>query len=160
MDIPQQLNPIKQYIEVPDNFMINYVKHEIDRLTLDKFLDISIKALDARKVWDNGMRPVQTISYIYTRAITEFVYTVLTYVDSIDRSKWFDKLLVVHVANIEYEKINPPIDYDADKHKNKVKSVVTKQSTPRRKKEDKPSAAEIKLANKVAKLNLLKFNIK
>ena len=159
MDIPEQLTPIKQYIEEPDNFMINYVPHEVKRLGVEKFLDLSIKSLDASKVWSDGLRPIQTISYIYVRAITEIVYTILTFIDALEHSKWFDKLLVMHIFNIEYEKEHPPVDYDADKPK-RSKSGTTKQSTPCRKQKDKPTAAEIKLANHVAKINALRINLK
>lgn len=160
MEIPEQIQCLSKYIEEPDNFMINYIPHEIKRLGLENFLNISIKSLDASKVCPDGLRPIQTISYIYVRAITEIVYTVITYVDSFEWSKWFDKVLVVHALNLDYEKKNPPVDYDAGKPKAKSKSGTTKQSSPRRRENDKPTAAEIKLANKAAKLNLLKFNIK
>ena len=160
MEIPEQIKSLSRYIEEPDNFMINYIPHEISRLGLDKFLHLSISSLDASKVWEDGLRPIQTISYIYVRAITEIVYTIIIYVEEADRDIWFNNLLTQHEANLEFEKTTPPVDYDADKPKTKSKSGTTKQSTPRRKEKDKPTAAEIKLANKVAKLNLLKFNIK
>ncbi|MBP5446467.1 MAG: hypothetical protein J6Y28_09875 [Acholeplasmatales bacterium] len=141
--------------------MINYIPHEISRLGLDKFLHLSIASLNASKVWEDGLRPIQTISYIYVRAITEIVYTINTYVDESDRDTWFNNLLTQHKANLEFEKTTPPVDYDACKPKAKSKSGTTKQSTPRREKNNiEPTAKEIKLANKVAKLNLLKFNIK
>lgn len=160
MEIPEQIQRLSKYIEEPDNFMINYIPHEIKRLGLENFLNISIKSLDASKVCPDGLRPIQTISYIYVRAITEIVYTIITYVDENDRDTWFNNLLTQHEANLEFEKTTPPIDYDADKPKAKSKSGTTKQSSPRRRENDKPTAAEIKLANKAAKLNLLKFNIK
>lgn len=164
MEIPQQLIPLKQYIEEPDTFMLSYIPHEINRLGVNKFLDISIKALDASKVWSDGLRPIQTISYIYVRAITEIVYTILTFVDPLERTKWIDKLLVRHVINIEYEKEYPPVDYDADK-KHTVKTKISSKSnttnkTPRRREKDEPTAAERKLAAHVAKINTLSFNIK
>lgn len=154
------LSPLQRYIEKPDNFMTNYIPHEINRLGLDRFLHISIAALDSSKVWEDGLRPIQTISYIYVRAITEIVYTINTYVEEADRDVWFNNLLTQHAANLEYEKEHPPVDYDAGKPKAKSKSGTTKQSAPRRREKDKPTVAETKLANKVAKLNLLKFNIK
>lgn len=36
------ISPLKKYIETPDNFMIDYIPHEINRLGLDKFLHLSI----------------------------------------------------------------------------------------------------------------------
>ena len=154
------LSPIKKYIEEPDNFMINYIPQEIKRLGLDRFLHLSISSLDASKVWEDGLRPIQTISYIYTRAITEIVYTINTYVEEADRDTWFNNLITQHEANLEYEKEHPPVDYDADKPKAKSKSGTTKQSSPRRREKDKPTVAEVKLANRIAKINMLKLNIK
>ena len=155
------ISSLDKYLETPDNFMINYIPHEIKRLGLDKFLHISIAALDASKVWEDGLRPIQTISYIYVRAITEIVYTINTYVtDEKDKDIWFNNLLIQHTNNLEYEKEHPPVDYDAGKPKPKSKSGTTKQSTPRRREKDKPTAAEIKLANHVAKLNMLNIKLK
>ena len=155
------ISSLDKYLETPDNFMINYIPHEIKRLGLDKFLHISIAALDASKVWEDGLRPIQTISYIYVRAITEIVYTINTYVtDEKDRDIWLNNLLIQHTNNLEYEKEHPPVDYDAGKPKPKSKSGTTKQSTPRRREKDKPTVAEIKLANHVAKLNMLNIKLK
>lgn len=155
------ISSLDKYLETPDNFMINYIPHEIKRLGLDKFLHISIAALDASKVWEDGLRPIQTISYIYVRAITEIVYTINTYVtDEKDKDIWLNNLLIQHTNNLEYEKEHPPVDYDAGKPKPKSKSGTTKQSTPRRREKDKPTAAEIKLANHVAKLNMLNIKLK
>lgn len=154
------ISPLEKYSEQPDNFMINYIPQEIKRLGLDRFLRISIDALDSSKVWDDGLRPIQTTSYIYVRAITEILYTINTYVDNIaERDKWFEDILTRHQANIEYEKEHPTINYDAGK-KIKSKSGTTKQSTPCKRKNDEPTVAQIKAANKVAKLNMLKINIK
>lgn len=155
------ISSLDKYLETPDNFMINYIPHEIKRLGLDKFLHISIAALDASKVWEDGLRPIQTISYIYVRAITEIVYTINTYItEEKDRDIWLNNLLIQHTNNLEYEKEHPPVDYDAGKPKAKSKSGTTKQSTPRKREKDKPTAAEIKLANHVAKLNMLNIKLK
>lgn len=154
------ISSLNKYIEIPDNFMIDYIPHEIKRLGLDRFLDLSISSLDSSKVWPDGLRPIQTISYIYVRAITEIIYTINTYVKEENRDEWFVKLLTRHNANIEYEKEHPPVDYDVDKPKAKSKSGTTKQSTPRKRKKDEPTAAELKLAARVAKINALKINLK
>lgn len=159
------ISPLKKYIETPDNFMKDYIPHEINRLGLDKFLHLSISSLDASKVSAEGLRPIQTISYIYVRAITEIVYTIDKYVSEKDKDDWLTKLLIQHNANIEFEKTNPPIDYDEGKKKDKPKAKTKSSSksgtkSPRRRDESKPTNAEIKLANHVAKLNMLKLKIK
>lgn len=157
------LTELDYYIERPDAFMQDYIPHEINRLGLDVFLDYSIGALQANKVWPDGLRPIQTTSYIYVRAVTEIVHTIKTYVtDLSEQDKWYNKLLEQHRFNLEYEKDNPPVDYDKDKKENKTKSTKPKRTTTdkKSKKDNKPSAAEIKLMNRVAKLSSLSINFK
>ena len=156
------LTPIEKYIEKPDAFMIDYVPHEIKRLGLDKFLNISITALNSSKVWDNGMRPIQTISYIYVRAITEIVYTINNFVENdADKDTWFKNLITQHEANIEYEKEHPPVYYEEKNDKRKIKTkTVSEHKTPRRRENNGPTAAEIKLATKIGKINALSIKLK
>ena len=154
------LTPIEKYIETPDAFMIDYIPHEIKRLGLDKFLHISIAALDASKVWDDGLRPIQTTSYIYVRAITEIVHTINNYVENeADKDIWFKNLITQHEANIQYEKEHPPVDYEVKTIKRIVKTKSANKN-PRRRDENKPTAAERKLAAKIGKINSLTFKIK
>ena len=158
------LTPIEKYLEEPDNFMINYVPHEIKRLGLDKFLQYSIDSINASKVWPNGLRPIQTNTYIYVRAITELVYTINNYVEEKDKDKWFEKLLTQHSFNIEYEKTNPPIFYGGEKAERKFKQLRNKVSSehkkPRKRENNEPTAAEKKLAAKVFKINSLNIKLK
>ena len=154
------LTPIKNYIETPDAFMIDYIPHEIKRLGLDKFLHISIAALDASKVWDDRLRPIQTTSYIYVRAITEIVHTINNYVENeADKDIWFKNLITQHEANVQYEKEHPPVDYEIKTIKRIVKTKSANKN-PRRRDENKPTAAERKLAVKIGKINSLTFKIK
>ncbi len=159
------LSSIQQYIREPDAFMIEFVPHEIKSVGLNCFLEYSLKTLDCTCVWANGMRPMQTIGYPYMHEITQFVYTVKTYVETSEQDDWFNRLLKQHSINVEYEKTNPPKWYDKktkDKFNKSVKSKVkvkdnkTKQTDTSK----KLSAAEKKLAAKVAKLNSLSINIK
>lgn len=154
------LTPLEKYIEEPDNFMIKYVPHEVKRLGVDKFLHLSMQSLDASKVWDNGMRPIQTNTYIYVRAITEIVYTINNYVEESDRDIWFTNLITQHNANLEYEKINPPVFYGGDKAEKAYKTKRNKVDKPARRRKDEPTAAELKLAAKVGKINALSIKLK
>lgn len=155
------LTPIEKYIEKPDAFMIDYIPHEIKRLGLDKFLHISIAALDASKVWNDGLRPIQTISYIYVRAITEIVYTINNYVENeADKDIWFKNLITQHEANIQYEKEHPPVDYEEKISKKRIKTKnVGERKTPRKGK-DKPTVAQMKLTAKIGKINALNIKLK
>lgn len=157
------LSVIQQYIEKPDTFMLEFVPHEIKSVGLNHFLEYSLKLLDCTRIWKNGMRPMQTIYYPYTNEITQFVYTVKTYVEESEQDDWFNKLLKRHNDNIEYEKINPPIQYSNNKIKNKTKTKQHKRKQTELDFPDIPkkvSAVERKLAAKVAKINSLSIKIK
>ena len=165
------LTPVQQFIREPDTFTIEYVPHEIKSVGLNHFLERSLKYLDCTRVWSNGMRPMQTIGYPYINEITQFVHTVKTYVEESEQDSWLSKLLEQHNINVEYEKTNPPIWYGGDKAKDKFdKDFGDKPKTRRRKTKQselgspdapkKMSAAERKLAAKVAKINSLSINIK
>lgn len=160
------LSPIRQYLIKPDAFMLEFIPHEIKSVGLNSFLEYSLKSLDCTRIWSNNMRPMQTIGYTYMREITQFIYTVKTYVDNSEQDDWFNKLLKQHNINVEYEKTNPPIWYGDKKSKDKFNKNVknkTKVKCSNAKQTDtsnKLSVAEKKLAAKVAKLNALSIKIK
>lgn len=156
------LRSIQQYIRKPDAFTIEFIPHEIESVGLNCFLEYSLKTLDCTRVWDNGMRPMQTIGYPYIHEISQFIYTVITYVEKSEQDDWFNRLLKQHNINVEYEKTNPPKWYDK-KAKDKFDKTVKNKTKVKHKQTDtskKLSAAEKKLAAKVAKLNSLSINIK
>ena len=162
------LSPIKKYIIEPDSFMINFVQHEIKHVGLYSFLEYSFRNLDCSRIMKDGLRPMQTIGYPYIHIITEIIFTIENYIEKDKQDYYFEKLLDLHNKNLEYEKINPPIRYKSkrDKINNKDNNSNIKVKSKKQKdvnNSDKPkkqTAAEKKLAAKVAKINALSFKIK
>ena len=165
------LSPIQKYIDEPDSFMTSFILHEIKSVGLDCYLDYQFRRLNCANIYPNGMRAIQTIDHSYKINITETVYIIQNYIEECKRDEYFIKLLMLHQNNLEYEKQNPPIVYKQKVTKSKTKTknndvtedkpkCTRKKSTTTKEKVPKQSAAERKLAAKVAKLNTLSFNIK
>ena len=167
------LNPIQMYIDEPDSFMISFVPYEIQRVGLEEFLEYNFNNLDCTRICKDGLRPMQTIGYPYRKLITEIVFTIKNYVEENKQNKYFERLLKRHSDNLEYEQTNPPIWYGTEKDRRKYEkqycgSDSSKPKIKRAKQQDidfpdmskKQTAAEKKLAAKVAKINALSFKIK
>ena len=167
------LSPIKKYIDEPDSFMTNFVPQEIQSVGLESFLEYKFLTLDCTRVCEDGLRPMQTIGYPYRHAITETVFTIKNYVDKNKQDEYFERLLKRHSDNLEYEQTNPPIWYGTEKDRRKDEkqyggNYSSKPKRKRSKQQDidfsdilkKQTAAEKKLAARVAKINALSFKIK
>ena len=166
------LSPIQNYIDEPDSFMIDFVPQEIQSVGLDSFLEHNFHSLDCTRVYKDDLRPMQTIGYPYRRTITETIFTIKNYVEENKQDEYFERLLKRHSDNLEYEQTNPPIWYGTEKDRRKYeKQYGNNSSKPKRKrtmKHDidspdmpkKQTAAEKKLAARVAKINALSFKIK
>ena len=167
------LSAIKKYIDEPDSFMTKFVPHEIQSVGLDSFLEYNFYSLDCTRICKDGLRPMQTIDYPYRRAITETVFTIKNYVEEDKQDEYFKRLLKRHSDNLEYEQTNPPIWYGTEKDRRKYEkqysdSYSSKPKRKRAKQQDiyfpdmpkKQTAAEKKLAARVAKINALNFKIK
>lgn len=165
------ISPLNNYIDKSDTFISNFVDSEIKSVGLDCYLDYQFRRLNCTNVYPNGMRAIQTIDHSYRVNITETVYLIQNYVEEYKRDEYLIKLLILHQNNLEYEKQNPPIVYKQTITKSRTKTKsnnvtedkpksTRKKSTTTKEKVPKQSAAERKLAAKVAKLNTLSFNIK
>lgn len=165
------ISPLNNYIDKFNTFIINFVDSEIKSVGLDCYLDYQFRRLDCTNVYLNGMKAIQTIDHSYRVNITETVYIIQNYIEESEHDKYMIKLLKLHQNNLEYEKQNPPIVYKQTITKNKTKiknddltedkpKRTRSKSTTTKEKVPKQSAAERKLAAKVAKLNTLSFNIK
>ena len=165
------ISPLNNYIDKSDTFISNFVDSEIKNVGLDCYLDYQFRRLNCTNIYPNGMRAIQTIDHSYRVNITETVYLIQKYVEEYERDKYFIKLLTLHQNNLENKKQNPPIIYKQKITKNKTKiknddiiedkpKCTRKKNTTIKEKVPKQSAAERKLAAKVAKLNTLSFNIK
>lgn len=167
------LSPIQKYIDEPDSFMISFVPYEIQRVGLEKFLEYNFNNLDCTRICKDGLRPMQTIGYPYRKLITEIVFTIKNYVEEDKQNEYFERLLKRHSDNLEYEQTNPPIWYGTEKDRRKYEKQYgnndsSKSKRKRAKQQDidfpdmpkKQTAAEKKLAARVAKINALSFKIK
>ena len=167
------LSPIQKYIDEPDSFMISFVPYEIRRVGLEEFLEYNFNNLDCTRICKDGLRPMQTIGYPYRKLITEIVFTIKNYVEEDKQNEYFERLLKRHSDNLEYEQTNPPIWYGTEKDRRKYEkqycgSDSSKPKRKRAKQQDidfpdmpkKQTAAEKKLAARVAKINALSFKIK
>ena len=167
------LSPIKKYIDEPDSFMISFVQHEIQNVGIETFLEHNFNSLDCTRVCNDGLRPMQTIGYPYRHTITETVFAIKNYVEEDKQNEYFERLLKRHNDNLEYEQTNPPIWYGTEKDRHKYEKQYenkdnTKSKIKRTKQQDiyfpdmpkKQTAAEKKLAARVAKINALSFKIK
>lgn len=167
------LSSIQKYIDEPDSFMISLVQHEIQSVGLDSFLERKFHSLDCTRVCNDGLRPMQTIGYPYRHTITETVFTIKNYVEENKQDEYFERLLKRHNDNLEYEQTNPPIWYGTEKDRRKYEKQYggnnsSKPKRKRAKRQDidfpdmpkKQTAAEKKLATRVAKINALSFKIK
>ena len=167
------LSPIQKYIDEPDSFMISLVQHEIQSVGLDLFLEYNFHSLDCTRVCKDGLRPMQTIGYPYRYTITKTVFTIKNYVEEDKQDEYFERLLKRHNDNLEYEQTNPPIWYGTEKDRRKYEKQYgsSNSSKPKRKRTKqhdidfpdmpkKQTAAEKKLAARVAKINALSFKIK
>lgn len=165
------ISSLNNYIDKSNTFINSFVDSEIKSIGLDCYLDYQFRRLNCTNIYPNGMRAIQTIDNSYKINITETVYLIQNYIEECERDKYFIKLLTIHQNNLEYEKQNPPIIYKQKVTKNKTKTKndnitedkpkrTRKKNTATKEKVPKQSAAERKLAAKVAKLNTLSFNIK
>lgn len=165
------ISPLNNYIDKSDTFINSFVDSEIKSVGLDCYLDYQFRRLNCTNIYPNGMRAIQTIDHSYKMNISETVYLIQNYVEEYKRDEYFIKLLTIHQNNLEYEKQNPPIIYKQEVTKSKTKTKndditedkpkrTRKKNTTTKEKVPKQSAAERKLAAKVAKLNTLSFNIK
>lgn len=165
------ITPIKKYIIKFTYDTVSFIENEIKEVGLDAYLGYSFNRLDCTKTLNCGLRAIQTIDHTYKRILTEIVYVIDNYIKDSDKDNWYVRLLKLHEANIEYEKLNPPIIYGEIKNKrntNKKENIIKSKSSNKRNKnidtesntEKKMTAAEKKLALKAVKLNSLTFKIK
>lgn len=142
------IEPIKDYIGNPSKFYTTLATHDIDKNGFNHFFKFELECLDCSIVWDNGMRPHQTINFGYRNDMGITVNMIEKYIeDDVEKQEYYQQLIDLHNKNLEYEKINPPIVYSK---KRSSKSNTTKAT------KEKP----IKEKLISSKLNKLTLNIK
>jgi len=163
------INPLMQYTEPISQFDQDILQKDVTEFGRDVVFARQLLNLDCSRIV-KGYRVQQTISYTYIVEMTRTLYVIQTWFED----KYNDKLLEVleqHNKNIEYEKLNPPIMYGGKKaakrlqeHMDSLKPARrrNKQSVMKFDENGEPikSAAERKLAARVAKINILMFKPK
>lgn len=146
------MNNIVKYKILLKDFELDEIDCAVSKEGVESYLDDLLHYLDCTRLMRDGRRIVQTIDYLYKHDISVFFYVVGKIDDESIKEQYLAKLEERHDANLEYEKENPPITY--------VKKTKAKSKSPKEPKEKKPSAKAIQAAKKVAKINMLKINIK
>lgn len=146
------IEALKKYIITPSDFYIKLATHDIDKNGFNHFFAFILECLDCSVVWDNGMRPHQTINSGYKNDISIVTMMLEKYIeDDVEKQEYYQLIIDLHNKNLEYEKINPPIVYSKDKKTAKRKSTKAKDT-------NKETPLKEKLVS--SKLNKLTLNIK
>ena len=144
MDVKETLN---KYLIPIDNFHRVQVDNRVNEHGRDYAISRHFEWLDCTRKFPDGSRVLQTNSHTYSCELAQTLYLIDTYFEDC-KAQMYDNVLNIHDANLQYEKLNPP-----------TLVPKRKQSNPRRK-NDGPSAAELKAKAKAMKICALKFNIK
>ena len=146
----------KYYAELDDaDKMI--IDKRVEEKGIEEYLNQQLVYLDCRRVIQ-GMRMMQTIGFPYKKEISSYFYALETYLKE-DEGK-YDYYCVIladrHLANIKYEKENPPIWYDGKPKKGGKRKPKAKEGDmfPEETKKAKISKAEAKLKAKLLGANL------
>ena len=126
--------------------------YSVDILDPTVYLDKLLTYLDCTRVTASGNRIVQTIDHMYKHDVTAFLYVLGLVTDKDVKKEYRKKLNELHQKNIEFEIENPPKLY--------VKKTKSRTKSTKEPKENKPSKKALKAASKVAKINMLKINLK
>lgn len=147
---------LKPYLIKLDDFETRIIDSRIKNLGIEKTFSYYLETADCTKIANDDYRYMQTIAYPYYLVISDLVYIIEQYVEN-NKEEYYNKLITRHNMNLDYEKVNPPIQYDKITFK---KSTSTKRRKTDDNKEPRVTAAERKLATKIGKINALKFNLK
>ena len=135
-----------------DKFDIEMLNNNIVEKGIENYLSLLLVYLDCSRIINN-MRMMQTIGYPYKRYISIYLYILNNILYNDKYSEYENKLISLHLKNLDYEKENPPIIYDK-KGFNEFKSKTNKHPRKRKVKEqtipgfgnDNSSSLKAKLA--------------
>lgn len=151
---------IKKYHTELDDIDKQMIDDKVAEKGIEGYLNQQLIYLDCSRILQ-GMRMMQTIGYPYKREISSYVYALNNCVNfmsvedsdisNFNKEEWTNKLIERHLANIEYEKENPPIWYDCKPKKNSKRKPKAKEGDmfPEETKKAKISKAEAKLKAKL-----------
>ena len=155
----------KKYHTDLDNIDRAMIDKRVEEKGIGEYLNQQLVYLDCTRVI-NGMRMMQTIGYPYKREMSSYMYALKQYYENRDcpldikeqeeYQNDIDRLIERHLANLEYEKENPPIWYDGKPKKTSKRKPKAKEGDmfPEETKKAKISKAEAKLKAKLLGANL------
>lgn len=115
-----------------DPFDLRIVYDKLNRIGVHKYIESIFHDMDCTRVWNNGMRPMQTIGYPYARLEAEFSLCIRYGIenklfDADKATEYSQKYNTIHKNNLAYEEANPPIIYEKKKNvaKRAPKKLVT-----------------------------------
>lgn len=144
MDIRKAL---EEYLIPLSDFYKVQVDNRVNEYGRDYAWERHLEWLDCSRKFPDGSRIVQTNSHVYSSELAQTLYLIDTYFSD-DTERRYECILKLHDCNKQFEVLEPP-----------TLIPKRKQSNPRRK-NDGPSAAELKAKAKAMKIGALKFNIK
>lgn len=110
---------------------IRFIENELATKGYIKTIGELLRGLDATVILADGGRPYQTGSFVYKWNRAAFIY-ILNNSPEIDAKMYKHYMLLLEERekkNIEYEKENPPVEYDTTKKKRtatkKAKATIT-----------------------------------
>lgn len=145
-------------------FQITFIANEIKSNGLEKVIEYYYYTLDCSRINNNGIRLMQTPTHPYSSDLSELLYVIDTYIEEqLDKDKYHNKLIELHLRNLKFEEDNPPINYLA-KRKGKSKSKIASdkpkvQKEPKVKKNSNLSSAEAKLREVGLRISNLKLKL-
>ena len=154
-----------------DQIDVRMIESNIKRLGHKGYLDSLLKDMNCiDRIMPNGQHIMQTIGFPYQHIYNKFDYTIDAGLADKkllpgDATHYWAEYNQVHEANLKWEMLNPPTEYDMTKSKAKTKRVAklkVPKSTNIINKDisDKPTVAQRKATAKSAKLSKLKFSFK
>lgn len=101
----------------------------LEKIGVHKYIEEIFHYMDCTRVYENGMRPMQTIGYPYARLDAEFSFCIKYGIennlfDANKATEYSQRYNTIHKANLAYEEVNPPIIY--------AKSKKTTKRTPKK----------------------------
>lgn len=147
---------IKEYNTDLDNSDRMIIDKRVAEKGIEEYLKQQLIYLDCSRIIQ-GMRMMQTIGYPYKREISSYMYALSGLAEDPEYEQvWINKLIERHIANLEYEKENPPVWYDGKPKKVSKRKPKAKEGDmfPEETKKAKISKAEAKLAAKLLGANL------
>lgn len=164
---------LKPYLLQMEDRAFALVKQDIENLGVEDAFSKYLTYMDCTRWSKSGtFRLMQTIGFPYCKAITELIWIVENHISEKDKESYIAIIITQHEKNVAYEVEHPPVWYSNKKTSKKdyqKEYDASNNGKPKRSRKykeqtidgfSKETVAERKIKQHVAKINVLKFNIK